>query len=108
MKFVAFQYNYSDECRAYGFALMTTEQWNEYTDKVRAGVGVSWAEIIYSEPPESFLELFEVTDIDKNEYDTLVRIFKIRQMPTLEWKYWGMFPLDHYIWADDDTVVDEW
>lgn len=108
MKFVSFQYNYSDEIRAYGFALMTTEQWNDYSNKIKAGTSVSWNEVIYDKSPADFLELFEVSEIEKTDSDVLNRVFNLAKHFSLDCKVWGVFPFDHYIASDDDIVVDEW
>lgn len=108
MKFVAFQADYSDENRAYGFALMTTEQWNEYQAMVKSGSTVSWMELVYSETPEDFLQWFEVSEITKEENDSIVRIFNISEVSKNVYQSWGMFPHDPYVAPDEEITVDEW
>lgn len=111
MKFVAFSRDWADEFTVYGFALMTTEEWNDYQAKLTKCDNLTWYfgtnEGYDDERGYHFLEDMEVSDVTPEEVESLKRIFKLRKSDWEAYMTWGHFP--EFREVDTDGVVqDEW
>lgn len=106
MKFVSFSRDWADEFNAYGFALMTDDQWKLYESELKSrnslsyffGTNEGWED----ETGQSFLDDMEVSDITDDQAKFLTEIFKLTQYSWENFLSWGQFPYFDFEEIDND------
>lgn len=110
MKLVNFRRDWADEFDVYGFALMTTETWNEYSEKLKKTDRICWGfgtnQDFDDYDGDDFLKSMEVTDVSLETANILREVFKLRKRGDME--TWGHFPDDPFPEDDEDDLEDEW